>query len=169
MLLAEEELVGMMRTVRGLDARDEDDFSVVRIDALRDLVAATKATIYGVGLFLTALALVVGGIGVMNIMFVSVKERTREIGIRKALGAPRRAILLQFLLEAVAVCLIGGVVGIVLSVGVTYLINQVFTAVLSPAIVVLAFVLCVLTGLVFGIVPAWRAARASPIESLRYE
>ncbi len=167
--LAQDELIGIGRSARGLDAREDDNFSVVRIDALREMVAATKATIYGIGLFLTALALVVGGIGVMNIMFVSVKERTREIGIRKALGAPRRAILLQFLLEAILVCLIGGVVGVVLSVGVTFLINTVFTAVLSPGIVVLAFVLCVVVGLVFGIIPAWRAARANAIDSLRYE
>lgn len=169
LLKAEDELIGMGRIVRGLDAKEEDNFSVLRVDAFRDFVAATKATIYGIGLFLTALALLVGGIGVMNIMFVSVKERTREIGIRKALGAPRRSILLQFLLEAIVVCLIGGVIGIVLSVGVTLVINSLFTAVLSPAIVLLAFALCVLTGLVFGIVPAWRAARADPIESLRYE
>lgn len=167
--LAEDELVGIGRIVRGLDAREEDNFSISRIDALRDMVAATKATIYGVGLFLTTLALVVGGIGVMNIMFVSVKERTREIGIRKALGAPRRAILLQFLLEAVVVCLLGGAIGIVLSIGVTALINSVFTAVLSPAIVVLAFAICVLVGLAFGLLPAWRASRANPIEALRYE
>ncbi|MCA0268736.1 MAG: ABC transporter permease [Bacteroidetes bacterium] len=166
---AEDELIGIGRTVRGLDAREDDNFSVARIDALRDMVAATKATIYGVGLFLTALALVVGGIGVMNIMFVSVKERTREIGIRKALGAPRRAILLQFLLEAVVVCLIGGAIGIGLSVGVTALINRVFTAALSPGIVVLAFTICVLVGLTFGLLPAWRASRANPIEALRYE
>ena len=169
MALAQDELIGIGRGARGLDAREDDNFSVVRIDALREMVAATKATIYGVGLFLTALALVVGGIGVMNIMFVSVKERTREIGIRKALGAPRRAILLQFLIEAVVVCLIGGVIGVVVSIFVTMLINSVFTAVLSPAIVVLAFALCVVVGLVFGIIPAWRAARANAIDSLRYE
>ena len=166
---AQDELTGLVRAARGLDATEEDDFSINRTEAFREALAATKATIYGVGLFLTTLALVVGGIGVMNIMFVSVKERTREIGIRKALGAPRRAILLQFLLEAILVCCLGGAIGVVLAALVTLAINAFFTAVLSPAIVVLAFVICVLVGVVFGLLPAWRASRANPIEALRYE
>lgn len=168
-LRAEDELTGLMRTVRGLDALAEDDFSINRSQAFRDQLAATKATIYGIGLFLTALALLVGGIGVMNIMFVSVKERTREIGIRKALGATRRAILSQFLFEAVAICLLGGAIGILGAAGLTWVINQFFTAVLSPATVVLAFAMCVGTGLIFGLAPAWSAAKANPIEALRYE
>ena len=125
-----------------------------------------KAVIYGIGLFLTALALLVGGIGVMNIMFVSVKERTREIGIRKAVGARSRAIMTQFLLEAVFVCMFGGVVGIVISYGVAQIINSFFTAVLSPGTVVLAFSICVGIGLVFGFVPARAAAKSHPIEAL---
>ncbi|HYE58926.1 MAG TPA: ABC transporter permease [Rhodothermales bacterium] len=166
---AEDELRGFARTARGLDALEEDDFSINRTQAFRDALAATKAVIYGIGLFLTGLALVVGGIGVMNIMFVSVKERTREIGIRKALGARRRTILLQFLLEAITVCLLGGLIGIALSFLVTLGINAVFTASMSWVTVFLAFMICVGVGLVFGIVPAWRAARANPIEALRYE
>src|SRR5690606_13632857 len=105
----------------------------------------------------------------MNIMFVSVKERTREIGIRKALGATRRAILAQFLVEAVVVCMIGGVIGIALSAGVTALILRVFTSYLSPFTVALALYICAGAGVVFGFVPAWCAARARPIEALRYE
>ena len=166
---AEDELRGIVRAARGIDALDEDDFAINKSEAFRDVLSSTKATIYGVGIFLTALALIVGGIGVMNIMFVSVKERTREIGIRKALGAPRRAILLQFLLEAVLVCCLGGVIGVGIAALVTVAINQVFTAVLSPGTVVLAFGICVSTGLIFGIVPAWRAAKANPIDALRYE
>ena len=105
----------------------------------------------------------------MNIMFVSVKERTREIGIRKAVGASRRAILFQFLTEAVLVCLVGGVIGVALSALVAWGINQVFTAYLAPGTVALAFAICVGVGVVFGFVPAWSAASSRPIEALRYE
>ncbi len=169
MAAAEDELAGIVRAVRGLDPLEEDNFAINRNDAFATQVSGVKAAIYGVGLFLTGLALLVGGIGVMNIMFVSVRERTREIGIRKAVGASRRAILTQFLLEAVVVCMIGGVIGVALSVGVTYAINLVFTAVLSPLTVALAFGICVGIGILFGFIPAWSAARSRPIDALRYE
>jgi putative ABC transport system permease protein len=165
----EDEVRGFTRVARGQDALDDDNFAINRTEIFRDLLGQTKAIIYGVGLFLTALALVVGGIGVMNIMFVSVKERTREIGLRKAIGAKRRTILLQFLLEAVTVSLLGGVIGLILSLGTTLVINQVFTASLSPVIVVLALAVCVGVGVTFGFLPAWQAARQRPIDALRYE
>ncbi len=164
-----DEVTGIVRVARGLDPMEDNNFEVEPQDAFRQQLAGVTGVIYAVGLFLTGLSLLVGGIGVMNIMFVSVKERTREIGIRKALGATRRAILTQFLVEAVVVCMIGGLIGIGLSVGVTALINQVFTAVLSPATVVLAFMICVGVGVLFGFIPAWSAARSEPIEALRYE
>jgi putative ABC transport system permease protein len=166
---AMDELTGIVRLARGLDPAEEEDFALNPQDSFRQQLAGVTGAIYAVGLFLTGLSLLVGGIGVMNIMFVSVKERTREIGIRKALGATRRAILAQFLVEAVVVCMVGGMIGIALSAGVTALINQVFTAVLSPATVVLAFVICVGVGVAFGFIPAWTAARARPIDALRYE
>ena len=166
---AEDEMMGIVRLVRRLEPMEEEDFALERQDAFRTQVSGVKGAIYGVGLFLTGLSLLVGGIGVMNIMFVSVKERTREIGIRKALGATRRAILAQFLVEAVVVCMIGGVLGIGLSAIVTALINQVFTAVLSPATVMIAFTICVGVGILFGLIPAWTAARLRPIDALRYE
>jgi putative ABC transport system permease protein len=166
---AMDELTGIVRVARGLDPAEDDNFALSAQDSFRQQLAGVTGAIYGVGVFLTGLSLLVGGIGVMNIMFVSVKERTREIGIRKALGATQRAILTQFLVEAVVVCMIGGVIGIALSAGVTALINQVFTAYLSPFTVVLAFLICVGVGVAFGFIPAWTAARARPIEALGYE
>ena len=166
---AQDELTGLVRAARRLGPMEEDNFAIQRNDAFAQQTAGVKGAIYGVGLFLTALSLLVGGIGVMNIMFVSVKERTREIGIRKAIGAPRRAILLQFLIEAVTVCSLGGLIGVGLAFGFATLINQVFTAYLSVGTVVLAFCICVGVGIVFGFVPAWTAARSQPIEALRYE
>jgi putative ABC transport system permease protein len=125
--------------------------------------------IYGIGIFLTSLALFIGGIGVMNIMFVSVKERTKEIGIRKAVGAKAWEILLQFLIEAVIICLAGGAIGVLLSMITTQLINQIFVAYLSWQTVTLAIFICTVVGITFGFLPAYRAAKSEPIESLRYE
>ena len=166
---AEEEIHGLVRIWRGLDPLEDDNFAVNRQDQFRELVSTMRVATYGVGLFLTALSLLVGGIGVMNVMFVSVKERTREIGVRKALGATRRAILLQFLIEAVLICCLGGVIGVSLAAGVAVAIDQVFTAELSGGTVALAFLICGVVGVAFGLVPAWQAARARPIDALRYE
>lgn len=166
---AEDELTGIVRVARRLEPGEPNDFEINRQEAFREQFDGVKAIIYGIGLFLTALALVVGGIGVMNIMFVSVKERTREIGIRKAVGATRRAIMTQFLLEAIFVCMAGGAIGIAISYGVAQVINAFFTAVLSPGTVVLAFSICVGVGIIFGFVPARTAARSHPIEALHHE
>ncbi len=123
-----------------------------------------------IGLVITGVSLFVGGVGVMNIMFVSVTERTREIGIRKAIGAKRRTILTQFLFESSTICLLGGLVGVVLAVGVTQIINSlVMPASISLPIVVVALVVSVLVGVFSGIVPAFKASRLDPIEALRYE
>jgi putative ABC transport system permease protein len=118
---------------------------------------------------LTSLALFIGGIGVMNIMFVSVKERTKEIGIRKAVGAKAWEILMQFLIEAVIICLAGGAIGVLLSMITTQVINQIFVAYLSWQTVTLAIFICTVVGITFGFLPAYRAAKSEPIESLRYE
>ncbi|MEM6782280.1 MAG: ABC transporter permease [Bacteroidota bacterium] len=169
MPVALDELTGLTRAQRGQDALDDDNFAIQSTDAFEQQTAGVKGAIYLVGLFLTALSLLVGGIGVMNIMFVSVRERTREIGIRKAIGAPRRAILMQFLIEAVVVCMIGGVIGVGLAGLAAIAIDQFFTAQLSAGTVALAFSICVGIGVGFGFVPAWTAAKARPIEALRYE
>jgi putative ABC transport system permease protein len=108
----------------------------------------------------------------MNITFVSVKERTREIGTRKALGARRRTILIQFLIEAVTICLIGGTVGLTVAFGLFVLIGSAFPnfpVQFSPSLVATALVISVLTGIISGFAPAWQASRLSPVEALRYE
>ncbi len=167
---AKDELTGILRAARQIGPTEERDFEINDQSQIRESFEPVKFAIYGVGIFLTSLALLVGGIGVMNIMYVSVKERTREIGIRKAVGAKRRTILLQFLIEAVIVCLIGGVIGVGLSFALASLINALgVEAVLPWSTVGLAFGICVLVGLIFGLAPARQAAKAEPIEALRYE
>jgi putative ABC transport system permease protein len=167
--LAQDEVTGILRTARKLDALEKNNFEINTLQSFQRQMAPVKAAIYGVGIFLTALSLFVGGIGVMNIMFVSVKERTREIGIRKAVGATPRAILTQFLIEAVMVCLVGGMIGVLLSIGLTAIVDLVLPTYLPVSTVILAFLICILTGVTFGLAPAWTAARAQPIEALRYE
>lgn len=147
----------------------EDDFSVQN-------QAQTLSTINNITNILTialggiaAISLVVGGIGVMNIMLVSVTERTREIGLRKALGAKRKDILTQFLLEAVILSLIGGLTGIVMGLGASYILAKFFISDVTPWSVILAFIFSVVVGIIFGIAPAINASRLSPIEALRHD
>ena len=166
---AQDELRGILRAARKVDAREDDNFEINTEKALQDQLAPVKMAIYGIGIFLTALSLIVGGIGVMNIMFVSVKERTREIGIRKAIGARRKSILTQFLVEAVVLCLVGGTVAITISMMLTGVIKLVMPAYLPFSTILMSFGICVLIGVIFGLAPAWTAARSEPIEALRYE
>lgn len=165
----EYEVIGAMRQIRQLDPLEDNDFAINKAALFEQEFQSMKVAIYGIGIFLTGLALFVGGIGVMNIMFVSVKERTKEIGIRKAVGAKSWEILLQFLMEAIVICLVGGVIGVLLSIGVTELINQFFVAYLNWTTVLNAILICAFVGILFGFIPSRKAAKSDPIESLRYE
>lgn len=163
-------LIGEMRKIRKLKPTERDDFSINKMDSLMAAYNNVMGVIVLIGLVITGVSLFVGGVGVMNIMFVSVTERTREIGIRKAIGAKRRTILTQFLFESSTICLLGGLVGVALAVGVTQIINSlVMPASISLPIVVVALVVSVLVGVFSGIVPAFKASRLDPIEALRYE
>ena len=166
---AKSEITGILRVARRLDAKESDNFEINEQQSLREQLAPVKTTIYSIGIGLTALSLLVGGIGVMNIMFVSVKERTREIGIRKAVGAPRRTILTQFLVEAIIVCLIGGALGVLLALPLGLAVKMILPSTLDFAMVALAFGICVVVGVIFGLAPAWTAAGEEPIDALRYE
>ena len=169
---ARGQLTGAMRRVRGLQPEEKDDFSVNEQGALRETIGPIKAGIASAGLFVTGLALFVGAIGIMNITYVSVKERTREIGTRKAVGAKRRTILLQFLTEAVCICLVGGMIGLALS---WLLVTAIAAAApsfpmrFSLGLVITGLIVSTLTGVFSGFAPALSASRLDPIEALRYE
>lgn len=169
---AKEELTGAMRRVRGQLPGERDNFNINEQQAFKAQLEPVKSGIAIAGLFITGLALFVGAIGIMNITFVSVKERTKEIGTRKALGARRRSILMQFLIEAVAICLIGGVVGMVVSFSLFMVVQQVapnFPVQFSPDLVVVSMLVSVITGIVSGFLPAYGASRLDPVVALRYE
>ena len=166
---AKDQLHSVMRRVRRLAPEDADDFAINQQEQILEMVHKITAIIGGIGLFITGLSLFVGGIGIMNIMFVSVAERTREIGIRKAIGAKRRTILLQFLVEAATICLIGGAIGLGIAWPLTLLMQQYIPATLSPTVVSLALLVSLVTGVLSGFVPAWRAARMNPVDALRNE
>ncbi len=166
----EYEVTGEMRKIRKLRPTEGDDFSINQMNQLVGAYNKVMGVIVIIGLVITGISLFVGGIGVMNIMFVSVTERTREIGIRKAIGARKRAILSQFLFESSAICLIGGGLGLLLAFGVAALISKfLMPASVSLPIVVVAMCVSVLTGVLSGFIPALKASKLNPIDALRYE
>jgi len=152
-----------------LKTHDEEDFSVLgQEDLLQTINQILSVLTAGLG-GIAAISLLVGGIGIMNIMFVSVTERTKEIGLRKALGARPNDILVQFVVEAVTVSLVGGSIGIFIAIGGSMILNRFFTSEVTLLAVAVAFGFSSLIGIIFGVVPAWKAAKLDPITALRYE
>jgi putative ABC transport system permease protein len=169
---ARDDLRGLVRRIRQLGPEKVDDFEINEQGTIRAQLDPIKNGIALAGLFITSLALFVGAIGIMNITYVSVKERTKEIGTRKALGARRRTILLQFLIEAVSICFVGGVAGLALAGGLSKLVAVVapsFPLVFSVGLVLTGLIISVLTGIFSGFAPAWAASKLDPVVALRYE
>jgi len=169
--IATAEIQAALRREHRLREGQPDDFRIRNqatfLETLNEATQIFTTLLAGIA----AVSLLVGGIGIMNIMLVSVTERTREIGVRKALGATRRDILMQFMSEALTLCLLGGAVGVVLGLAAALVLRDAFgwSAVLGPASVALAFVFATIVGLFFGVWPARRAATLDPIQALRYE
>jgi putative ABC transport system permease protein len=167
----EDQIVGVLRRVRHVPPDKKDDFAINRQEQFLRIYRQLTGALYGVAIGVGLITLVVGGIGIMNIMLVSVTERTREIGVRRALGARRRTILLQFLIESSVVAALGGAVGTTLGLGVAQLVALLtpLAAAVTPSAVALGLGFSAGVGLLFGSWPAWRAARLDPVEALRYE
>ncbi len=168
---AQDTAIGHFRQVRGLEPEEENDFEIFSNDSLQAAFAKIATVVGTGGLLISAIALLCAGVGIMNIMLVSVTERTREIGLRKSIGARKKDILWQFLLEAIALSLLGGLIGIFLGwiVG-NFVAAQMQVSMIIPWFwIAVALAVCSAIGIGFGFFPAWRAAQLEPVEALRYE
>jgi len=166
-----DEVIGLMRSIRKVRPEEDNDFEIVTNTELTEQFSGFTSGIKLFALFVSVIALVVAGIGIMNIMLVSVTERIKEIGIRKAIGATKNDILTQFLMEAIFLSQFGGIVGIIMGISGGNLVSLLFKI---PAVIpfdwaLIGLVVCSVIGIGFGIYPAWRAAQLDPIESLRFE
>jgi len=166
-----DEAIGSLRVIRNLKPWEENDFEMDTNETITEQFSSFIGFLTYFGFFSGAIALIAAGVGIMNIMLVSVKERTREIGIRKAIGAKRKWILMQFIVETITLCQIGGLAGIIMGVGGGWALGSMahMTIVFPVNWLIGAVVLCTVLGLLSGAYPAWKAAKLDPIEALRYE
>jgi putative ABC transport system permease protein len=171
MTRAQAEITATLRKLHRLSDNQDDDFRIFNQADLADAQNQQQDTFSSLITYLAIVSLLVGGVGIMNIMLVSVTERTREIGVRKAIGAKRKDILSQFLLEALILSLIGGLLGVAFGIAGAKAVQAVnnWTVVIAPTTVLMAFSFSALVGAFFGFYPAWKAAQMSPIDALRYE
>jgi putative ABC transport system permease protein len=168
---AMDQVIGLLRGLRGLRPGDPNNFAIIRQEETLATFNRLTAVFFLVMIGLSSVALLVGGVGVIAIMMIAVTERTREIGIRKAIGATRREILWQFLCEAATLTLVGGAIGLAIGGGLTFLISSItpIPARVPATAIVAALAMAAVAGVAFGLFPAWRAARMDPVVALRYE
>lgn len=166
-----DETIGILRSVRNVKPWEENSFEIETNESITEQFESFTGYVSYFGLFSGAIALIAAGVGIMNIMLVSVKERTREIGIRKAVGAKRRWILFQFIIETITLCQVGGLFGIILGIIASLLLGNAIGIQLTMPVkwIIISISICTVLGIISGAYPAWRAAKLDPIDALRYE
>jgi len=166
-----DEAIGIMRSLRNVKPWEDNSFEILTNESLKDQFSSLTGYLTIFGFISGLIALIAAGVGIMNIMLVSIKERTREIGVRKAVGAKRRWIMYQFIIETITLCQVGGFFGILLGIGGAGIFSQIMNLKLSLPLewILFSIIICTILGLVSGAYPAWKAAKLDPIEALRYE